>query len=101
VIAWDTETRSLRWWENPAFMATWDVGQGGQLALLPPHVSYARHAGFVDALEGEQHHVLANAKFDEADQAIVQLHAETLAAGNVQTEDYDAPVEATDAPSLA
>jgi DNA polymerase-1 len=64
VIAWDTETRSLRWWENPAFMATWDVGQGGQLALLPPHVSYARHAGFVDALEGEQHHVLANAKFD-------------------------------------
>jgi hypothetical protein len=53
---------------------------------------------FVDAAVGFAD---VKAKDAEADQAIVQLHAETLAAGNVQTEDYDAPVEATDAPSLA
>jgi len=64
VIAWDTETRSLRWWENPAFMATWDTGEGGQLALLPPHAEARNVEAFARAVEGEKHHVLANGKFD-------------------------------------
>lgn len=64
MIAWDTETRSLRWWENPAFMGTWDVGEGGQLALLPPHAREHRNAEFAGALVHERHHLLANAKFD-------------------------------------
>lgn len=54
---------------------------------------------FVDAFVGFAE---VKARDAEADAAIVAMHRETLAAGNVQTEDtYDEAVTATDAPSLA
>ena len=87
MIAWDTETRSLRWWENPAFLATWDTGEGGQLAVLPghglgDHPIVGREAirplgdgsghrmdafawqEFKRRLQDERHHVGAHTKFD-------------------------------------
>lgn len=64
-IAYDTEARSLRWWENPGFVVTWDTGQGGQLATLPGVPEYRGDAGnFKRAVKGEKHHVLANIKYD-------------------------------------
>jgi hypothetical protein len=54
---------------------------------------------FVDAVVGFADVKAAVAK---ADQAIVSLHADTLASGAVQVEEDDiAPAEATEAPSLA
>jgi DNA polymerase-1 len=68
LIAWDTETRSLRWWENPAFLATWYTGAGEPgLAHLPEHAP--DHANLSDmsafhAVLAGKHHRMANAKFD-------------------------------------
>lgn len=67
MIAWDTETRSLRWWENPAFLASWDTGSGGRVAPIGPHVE--QDDGRADyevreLLESHDHHIGANLKFD-------------------------------------
>lgn len=65
MIAWDTEARSLRWWENPAFLGTWDTGEGGQLAVLPEHTGRSDNLDtFERALKEERHHVGANTKYD-------------------------------------
>lgn len=67
MIAYDTETRSLRWWENPGFMLTWDTGKGGQLAPLAPHGNpntVAFRYDFEKIVEAEHHHIGANMKFD-------------------------------------
>lgn len=69
MIAWDTETRSFRWWENPAFLATWDTGEGGQLAVLPRHATSGRPSRRHDVHRfrlalTDKHHVGANLKFD-------------------------------------
>lgn len=67
MIAYDTETRSLRWWENPGFLATWDNGEGGQLVPLPPHggdVDPGALHDFTRLLSRHKHHVGANMKFD-------------------------------------
>lgn len=70
MIAWDTETRSLRWWENPAFMASWSTdGEHGHVAVLPTHAEEGRLAPanvdeFLAALLADKHHAGANSKFD-------------------------------------
>lgn len=67
MIAWDTETRSFRWWENAAFLGSWSTdGQGGgNVAVLPVHTGLATDLeAFARAVKNEKHHVLANAKFD-------------------------------------
>lgn len=64
MIAWDTETRSFRWEENPAFIGTWDTGEGGKLATLPPHAPARNVEEFRRALLENRHHVGANIKFD-------------------------------------
>jgi DNA polymerase-1 len=64
MIAHDTETRSLRWWENPAFLGSWDVGEGGQIAVLPTHAEPRNVEAFERALESERVHIGANTKFD-------------------------------------
>lgn len=61
MIAWDTETRNLRWWERPAFLASWDEGDGGKAA---PILYGEQQNQFIDVLEQHDEHVLANVKFD-------------------------------------
>ena len=65
MLSFDTETRSFRWWDNPAFLGSWDSGEGGKVAVLPAHTGKRRGtAEFKRALKAENHFVLANAKFD-------------------------------------
>lgn len=60
MLAFDTETRNFRWWENPAFLGSWDNGEGGRIAALPRFGgSYRLAAALTD-----KHVVGANTKFD-------------------------------------
>lgn len=66
MIAWDTETRSLRWWENPAFLASWSTDpsdEAGQVMTIG-HSDKADPQAFRSILERDNHHVGANMKFD-------------------------------------
>lgn len=61
MIAWDTETRSFRWWEKGcAFLVSWDVGEGGEVLPLKP---YGPGDTPIPFLQHEEH-VGANMKFD-------------------------------------
>lgn len=64
MIAWDTETRSFRWWENAAFLGTWTTGEGGHLAVFPTHAEAREFAAFKRAVLTDKHHIGANLKFD-------------------------------------
>jgi DNA polymerase-1 len=83
LIAWDTETRSFRWWENPAFLGSWDTGEGGQVAVLPEHGGEraSRVEEFRNAIANETHHVGANIKFD-AHMARAESGVEIFKPGN-------------------
>jgi DNA polymerase-1 len=64
VIAWDTETRSFRWWENPAFLASWALpGSPGATTPLDSPGQVAKLA-VVLAGQDDRHLVGANSKFD-------------------------------------
>ena len=64
MVAWDTETRSFRWWQNPAFLASWDTGQGGHVATIG-HAPTGREAvDFHKLVTKDDHHIGANLKFD-------------------------------------
>lgn len=60
MLAFDTETRNFRWWENPAFLGSWDKGEGGRVAALPAYPG----TDFPRALTTDKHVVGANTKFD-------------------------------------
>lgn len=68
MITWDTETRSFRWWENPAFLGSWTHdGEGeGSVAVLPTHSGnpFNLSGEFKRAILNDDHHVGANLKFD-------------------------------------
>jgi DNA polymerase-1 len=65
MLAFDTETRSLRWWENPAFLVSWDVGEGGRVAPLPTDEEFPMDfLDFQEAIGKDKHVVCANIKFD-------------------------------------
>jgi DNA polymerase I len=60
-FAWDTETRSFRWWENPAFLASWaGEGDAGIVSLS----TKAGRAKLTDQLVANKELIGANAKFD-------------------------------------
>jgi DNA polymerase-1 len=63
VIAFDTETKSLRWWEGDAFLATWadaDREHWCSLEQRPDLVD----AGFLTFLRDHETLIAHNAKFD-------------------------------------
>lgn len=66
VLAWDTETRNFRWWENPAFLASWvssgasdSWGESSHVAALPNQGQQ-----LLGALASHTSLVGHNAKFD-------------------------------------
>lgn len=64
MLAFDTETRSVRWKENPAFLGSWDEGEGGKVAALPPHGADSDVGDLAGRLAADKHLVGANTKFD-------------------------------------
>lgn len=66
MIAWDTETRSFRWWENPAFLFSWDTGQESGAVPFGAQVSLdqARTGKVKRLLRADDHYIGANLKFD-------------------------------------
>lgn len=64
MIAWDTETRNFRWWENSAFLVSWDTGEGGKAAPLTGPGTHEGREHVLTALHQHDEHALANVKFD-------------------------------------
>lgn len=63
MIAWDTETRNFRWWENSAFLASWATGAGSAVApFSPPDQAAKLTIALFD--ENDRTIVGANSKFD-------------------------------------
>lgn len=72
MIAWDTETRNFKWWDNTAFLATWAEDGGSGYAPLVRHPKdtpghrdeQAGAHAIVAKLKEHKELVGANSKFD-------------------------------------
>lgn len=65
MVAWDTETRSFRWWDNPAFLGSWTTngeGDGSTVPLLES--SGVKRLREILEAAPDKHLVGANSKFD-------------------------------------
>lgn len=62
MLAFDTETRSFRWWDNPAFLGSWSDGGEPRTARLP--AGGGDGTELAARLRGARHLIGANTKFD-------------------------------------
>lgn len=82
-LAWDTETRSFRWWEQGTpFLMSWDWGEGGLAAPLPGHGGEG--AALHKLLDTHEELTGANSKFD-AHMTRTALGIDVLAPGSKWT----------------